>query len=103
MARANQAIQTLEKYVSVLERVVSNLNLLEFQDLVTLFDAATAIQRTEMAMRIVEEIERLIKNGRIKEEPKVYLSFLKDILNRTKSRINITDYEFVCCFRLRFL
>lgn len=44
---------------------------------------------------IEEEIERLIKNGRIKVEPKVYLSFLKDILNRTKSRINITDYEVV--------
>ena len=60
LARANQAVQTLEKYVSVLERVVSNLNLLEFQDLATLFDVITAIQRTEMVMRIVGEIERYI-------------------------------------------
>ncbi|KEI05057.1 DNA integrity scanning protein DisA [Clostridium botulinum] len=60
LARANQAIQTLEKYVSVLERVMSNLNLLEFQDLVTLFDVMTAIQRTEMVMRIVDEVERYI-------------------------------------------
>ncbi|QGU96519.1 DNA integrity scanning protein DisA [Clostridium bovifaecis] len=60
LARANQALQTLEKYVSVLERVVSNLNLLEFQDLVTLFDVMTAIQRTEMVMRIVDEVERYI-------------------------------------------
>lgn len=60
LAKANQAIQTLEKYVSVLERVVSNLNLLEFQDLATLFDVITAIQRTEMVMRIVAEIERYI-------------------------------------------
>lgn len=60
LARANQAIQTLEKYVSVLERVVSNLDLLEFQDLATLFDVITAIQRTEMVMRIVEEIELYI-------------------------------------------
>ncbi|MFT5873715.1 MAG: diadenylate cyclase [Clostridium sp.] len=58
LAKANQAIQTLEKYVSVLERVVSNLNLLEFQDLATLFDVISAIQRTEMVMRIVGEIER---------------------------------------------
>ncbi|MBU3098161.1 MULTISPECIES: DNA integrity scanning diadenylate cyclase DisA [Clostridium] len=57
LAKANQAIQTLEKYVSVLERVVSNLNLLEFQDLATLFDVLSAIQRTEMVMRIVGEIE----------------------------------------------
>lgn len=60
LARANQAIQTLEKYVAVLERVVASLNLLEFQDLVTLFDVVTAIQRTEMVMRIVYEIERYI-------------------------------------------
>ena len=56
LAKANQAVQTLEKYVSVLERVIENLNLLEFQKLSTLFDVITAIQRTEMVMRIVEEI-----------------------------------------------
>lgn len=60
LGRANQAIQTLEKYVSVLDRVINNLNLLEFQDLVTLFDVVTAVQRTEMVMRIVSEIERYI-------------------------------------------
>ncbi len=60
LSKANQAIQTLEKYVSVLERVINNLNLLEFQDLATLFDVITAIQRTEMVMRIVGEIERYI-------------------------------------------
>lgn len=60
LARANQAIQTLEKYVAVLDRVKNNLNLLEFQDLTTLFDVVTAIQRTEMVMRIVGEIERYI-------------------------------------------
>lgn len=56
LRKANQAVQTLEKYVAVLDRVINNLNLLEFQDLVTLFDVVTAIQRTEMVMRIVEEI-----------------------------------------------
>ena len=60
LARANQAIQTLEKYVNVLERVINNLNILEFQDLTTFFDVVTAIQRTEMVMRIVEEIKRYI-------------------------------------------
>lgn len=60
LGKANQALQTLEKYVSVLERVVSNLNLLEFQDLATLFDVITAIQRTEMVMRVVGEIEKYI-------------------------------------------
>lgn len=60
LGKANQAIQTLEKYVNVLERVINNLNLLEFQDLTTLFDVVTAVQRTEMVMRIVEEINGYI-------------------------------------------
>lgn len=60
LSKANQAIQTLEKYVAVLDRVISNLNILEFQDLATLFDVITVIQRTEMVMRIVNEIERYI-------------------------------------------
>ena len=57
LEKANQAIQALDKYVVVLERVINNLNLLEFQDLTTLFDVVTAAQRTEMVMRIVEEIK----------------------------------------------
>lgn len=57
LARANQALQTLEKYVAVLDRATSNLNLLEFQDLATLFDVMTVVQRTEMVMRIVSEVE----------------------------------------------
>ncbi|EQB85905.1 diadenylate cyclase [Clostridium punense] len=60
LARGNQAIQTLEKYVLVLERVTSNLNLLELQDLATLLDVITVIQRTEMVMRIICEIETYI-------------------------------------------
>ena len=60
LAKANQAIQTLEKYVAVLERVINNLNLLEFQDLTTLFDVVTAVQRTEMVLRIEEEINMYI-------------------------------------------
>lgn len=60
LARANQAVQTLEKYVAVLDRVLNNLNLQEFQDMATLADVIAAIQRTEMVMRIVAEIERYI-------------------------------------------
>jgi len=56
LAKANQAIQTLEKYVSVLDRVTNNLNQLEFQDLVTLLDVIITIQRTEMVLRVVSEI-----------------------------------------------
>lgn len=60
LSRANQALQTLEKYTAVLDRVMCNLNLLEFQDLASLYEVVTAIQRTEMVMRIVGEVERYI-------------------------------------------
>lgn len=60
LTKANQAIQTLEKYVAVFDGVIGSLNLLEFQDLATLFDVMTVIQRSERVMRIVSEIERYI-------------------------------------------
>lgn len=60
LSKANQAVQTLERYITVLDRVINNLNILEFQDLATLFDVTTAIQRTEMVMRIVQEVEGYI-------------------------------------------
>jgi len=58
LAKANQAIQTLEKYRSVLNKVLVGLSILEFEDSVTLYDVAKAIQRTEMVLRVVSEIER---------------------------------------------
>lgn len=60
LAKANQAIQTLEKYKSVLDQALINLSALEFEDLVTLYDVATVIQRTEMVERVAGEIERYI-------------------------------------------
>lgn len=60
LARANQAIQTLEKYKSILDQETANLSILEFEDLGTLYDAAIVIQRTEMVLRIVEEVQKYI-------------------------------------------
>jgi len=60
LTKANQAIQTLEKYRAVLEQVILELSILEFEDNVTLYDVCKAIQRVEMVMRVVKEIERYI-------------------------------------------
>jgi len=60
LTKANQAIQTLEKYRTVLDRVMVSLSVLEFEQAVTLFDVAKAIQRVEMVLRVVKEIERYI-------------------------------------------
>ena len=58
--KANQAIQTLEKYKKVFDNKLNILNEYEFNDIVTLENVIVVIQRAEMVMRIVEEIQRQI-------------------------------------------
>ena len=58
--KANQAIQTLEKYRKVYDSKLSILNEYEFNDIVTLDNVLTVIQRAEMVMKIVEEIQKKI-------------------------------------------
>jgi diadenylate cyclase len=58
LSRANQALQTLEKYRKVLIRSLTNLSALEFEDLVTLQDVVEIIIRVEHVGRIAREIER---------------------------------------------
>src|SRR5436189_1468337 len=55
--KANQALSTLERYKSRLDGVSAALSALEVEDLVTLRDVVTVLQRTEMVRRIAEEIE----------------------------------------------
>ena len=57
LAKANQALETLEKYKSVLQQSLTNLSALEFEDRVTVFDIVTVLQRAQMVCRIKEEIE----------------------------------------------
>jgi len=60
LSKANQAVQTLDKYRSVLDQALTNLSALEFEDLVTIADVVTVIQRTEMVLKIQREIEKYI-------------------------------------------
>lgn len=56
MSRANQALQTLERYKARLDEVMGTLSALEIEDLVTIRDVAAVLQRLEMVRRINEEI-----------------------------------------------
>jgi diadenylate cyclase len=58
--RANQALQTLERYRDRLDIVTNSLSALEVEDLVTVRDVVTVLQRAEMVRRIAEEIEGYI-------------------------------------------
>jgi diadenylate cyclase len=57
LARANQALATLERYKLRLDEVSSTLSALEIEDLVTVRDVAVVAQRLEMVTRIAREIE----------------------------------------------
>ncbi|HEX2117686.1 MAG TPA: DNA integrity scanning diadenylate cyclase DisA [Acidimicrobiales bacterium] len=58
--RANQALQTLERYKNRLDAVAGTLTALEVENLVTVRDVVTVLQRTEMVRRIAEEIHGYI-------------------------------------------
>ena len=99
--KANQGVQTLEKYKKVFDNKLNILNEYEFNDIVTLQNVILTIQRAEMVMRIVDEIQgqiyelgndgRLVKmqleelvGGVEKEE----LLIIKDYLAPTKDKLN---------------
>ncbi|HET6214705.1 MAG TPA: DNA integrity scanning diadenylate cyclase DisA [Micromonosporaceae bacterium] len=56
LSRANQALQTLERYKMRLDEVSGTLSALEIEDLVTVRDAVAVVQRLEMVRRIADEI-----------------------------------------------
>ncbi|MBW8172089.1 DNA integrity scanning diadenylate cyclase DisA [Ornithinimicrobium sp. Arc0846-15] len=58
LARSNQALQTLERYRSRFDEVAGSLSALEIEDLVTVRDVASVLQRLEMVSRISREIEQ---------------------------------------------
>lgn len=60
LTKANQAIQTLERYRAVLNQSLTNLSASEFEELVTIPEVVNVIQRVEMVLRIKTEIKRYI-------------------------------------------
>lgn len=60
LAKANQALQTLQNYRSRLDEVLDRLTHLEFDDVVTLGDVAEAVARFEMVRRVSLEVQRYI-------------------------------------------
>jgi diadenylate cyclase len=60
LAKANQALATLDKYRSRLDQVSTRLTALEFEGGVTLHDVLTVLQRSELVTRMAVEIERHI-------------------------------------------
>ncbi len=89
--KATQAIQTLEKYIQVLQQSLQDLSTREFQDMVTIFDACRAIQRCEMVIRISKEIEPYVlelgTEGRL-----IKLQMQELIMPADEAQLVIKDY-----------
>jgi diadenylate cyclase len=60
LAKANQALATLDKYRNRLDQISTRLTALEFEGGVMLHDVVTVLQRAELVTRMAVEIERHI-------------------------------------------
>ncbi len=60
ITKANQALQTVEKYKKVFDGKLSLLNEYEFNDIVTLENVIVSIQRAEMVMKVADEVRKAI-------------------------------------------
>ena len=90
LTKANQALQTLEKYKSVLDEAIINLNALEFNDLVTV---AIVIQKMEMVMRITNIIEKYVIE--LGQEGTLVKMQLEELMGTTKmdQKLIFKDYS----------
>ncbi|KMT22431.1 DNA integrity scanning diadenylate cyclase DisA [Clostridium cylindrosporum] len=92
--KANQAVQTLERYKVVLDEAITNISALEFEDLVTVYDVANTVQRYELVMRIVYEIERFICE--LGDEGRLVSMQLDDLIGNMEEEgeLLIKDYTY---------
>ena len=71
ITKANQALQTVVKYMKVFDSKLNLLNEYEFNDIVTLENVIVAIQRAEMVMNVADEVQKSIyelgEDGRLLE------------------------------------
>jgi diadenylate cyclase len=60
LSKADQALQTLERFRTRLNQMTSALSALEFQDAVALSDVISVLQRTEMVLALSHLIQRYV-------------------------------------------
>lgn len=92
LEKANQALQTVEKYKKVFDSKINLLNEYEFNDIVTLDNVLTAIQRVEMTIRMADEVKkRIVELGEEGRLVKIQLDELIGGLTKEEKLI-IKDY-----------
>ena len=93
LTKANQAMQTLEKYKIVLDQSLTNLGALEFEDLVTMSEVIQVVHRIEMVLRIKTEILNYINELGV-EGRLIQLQLAELVSNiETEASLLIKDYS----------
>lgn len=87
LTKANQAIQTLEKYKTVLDQALTNLGASEFEELVTMHEVCSVIQRAEMVMRVRSEIRQYINE--LGTEGRLISMQLEELVSDTEYEFNL--------------
>ncbi|NGZ78102.1 DNA integrity scanning diadenylate cyclase DisA [Saccharibacillus alkalitolerans] len=92
LTKANQAIQTLEKYKVVLTQALTNLTASEFEELVTLAEVVGVIRRVEMVLRIKTEIQRYVSE--LGNEGRLIAMQMEELVGNTEREVLllIKDY-----------
>ncbi|WP_144936437.1 DNA integrity scanning diadenylate cyclase DisA [Paenibacillus sp. 32O-W] len=92
LTKANQAIQTLEKYKAVLDQAIINLGASEFEEMVTLYDVTNVFQRVGMVLKVKEEIKKYINE--LGTEGRLIRMQLEELVAYTEqeSTLLIRDY-----------
>ncbi|WP_010279497.1 DNA integrity scanning diadenylate cyclase DisA [Paenibacillus senegalensis] len=92
LTKANQAIQTLEKYKAVLDQALINLSASEFEEMVTFHEVAGVLQRVEMVLKIKSEINSYINE--LGTEGRLINMQLEELVSNTEreSLYLIKDY-----------
>lgn len=94
LTKANQAIQTLEKYKVVLEQSITNLSILEFEESVTYNDFLLVLHRFEMVLKIKNELLTFLRE--LGTEGRLIRLQMNEILTELENEIllMIKDYAF---------
>lgn len=92
LTKANQAIQTLEKYKVVLDQGITNLGALEFEQLVTFYEVTQVIHRVQMVLRIKREILNYVNE--LGDEGRLISMQLNELVANTEKEamLLIKDY-----------
>ena len=92
LTKANQAIQTLEKYKVVLDQAFTNLGASEFEELVTLHEVSNVIQRLEMVLRVKTEIKKYVNE--LGTEGRLISMQMEELVSKIDQKANylLKDY-----------